>query len=149
MSETTGKGYISLQVHPEDARVLNQWAQSLNILNLHPAEKLHTTIMYDESNPTIDTPDPQKVYRAEITTPEVLGEGEWQGLVLNLHSAEVQQRFTQLQTMGYRHSYPDLKLHISLKYRPSAQDIDMLKQHMDSCPLYSVRLLNEKVTRCN
>lgn len=89
----------------------------IEILNI-PGLELHTTLMYDKRDPDIIPGINRNTYKATITGVERLGRvgGSYYALVLLVDSDGVQGRFKELLDMGYQHSFPDLKLHISLHY---------------------------------
>lgn len=89
----------------------------IDILNI-PGLELHTTLMYDKRDPDIIPGITRKTYKAVITGVERLGRvgGGYYALVLMVDSDEVQARFQELLKLGFQHSFPDLKLHISLHY---------------------------------
>lgn len=131
----TGKGYAAVLVHPRWAQAMYKALELAGMEDLQPANKYHCTLMYDESNPNLDPNVPAGAgYKARVTGVDTLGEGEWQGLVIKLECRELQDRFKALQARGYKHSYPDLLLHISVKYKPKPGDIDILKQCLDKAP---------------
>lgn len=87
---------------------------SLNIAS----NELHATLMYDKRDPDIDPGVNRESYQGTITDVTKLGNpnGEYYALVLEVDSPGVQKRFKELQELGFEHSWPDLRVHISLNY---------------------------------
>lgn len=89
----------------------------IDILNI-PGLELHTTLMYDKRDPDIIPGINRKTYKASVTGVERLGRvgGKHYALVLLVDSDAIQERFLELKKLGFQHSFPDLKLHVSLHY---------------------------------
>lgn len=127
----SGKGYsqvtLSLNSGVALAKSLREGIEDLSeeeriaandvALNI-ASNELHATLMYDKSDPDLDPGVNRDSYKAEITGVERLGnpEGRHYALVLLLDSPELQTRFKELQDLGFEHSWPDLKVHLSLNY---------------------------------
>lgn len=113
-----GKGYAKLLVDPVDAKKIEKAVRPFGV-KLMPLEKLHMTLMYDERNPEID-PGVKKDtrYVASVTGVERMGEpgSKWEAVALQLKCPELKARHLALRAMGFKHSYDDLKLHMSLAY---------------------------------
>lgn len=45
---------------------------------------------------------------------------------------------------GYKHSYPNFIPHLSLKYKPSKEEIDLIKQNLDRFKELELVFGNEK-----
>lgn len=94
-------------------------------LDLIPVNKLHATLMYDERNPDIVPSISDKVYKAKVVGVKMLGKpgSKWRACALELDSSEVQARHKELVKEGFKHSYDDLLLHVSLVYGLDAEVI--------------------------
>lgn len=92
-----------------------------------PAGELHCTLMYDKRDPDLNPGYVNKVYKATVTGVERMGTpgGKYYSLALILECDEIQERFKALQEIGFEHSWPDLKLHISLNY---GSDVNVMYQ---------------------
>lgn len=86
----------------------------INITN----NELHATLMYDKRDPDIDPGFNYNTYKATVTGFEKLGNpnGNYYALVLLLECEAIQERFRTLLDKGFEHSFPDLKIHVSLNY---------------------------------
>lgn len=117
-----GKGYASLKLDKAQAKEIIKVMKMAGMECL-PASDLHCTIMYDESNPDIKLLKNTKVYKAKVKSVGLLGNA----IVLHLDSPGIQQRHKELKNAGYKHSYPSLKVHMSINYSPKPGDEDLLK----------------------
>lgn len=90
---------------------------SETVVNIAGTE-LHATLIYDPRNPDLDPGRDQSLHKARIIGVERLGNpsGRHYALVLLLESESIQKRFKELLAKGYEHSYPDLKIHVSIHY---------------------------------
>ena len=99
------------------------------------SNELHVTMMYDKSDPDIDPGVNRDQYPAKITGIEKLGnpDGGYYALVLLLDCPDAQRRFKELQDLGFSHSFPDLKVHISLNYGSETEIVyPVLKKLFDA-----------------
>ncbi len=94
-----------------------------------PEDEHHVTILYAPtfyiprnilSNPT---------FMARVTGAKVLGEGEWQGLVLTISCPPVIKIFNKLlEDHGDIHMYGnELVIHLTVKYKPDEGDLAKLE----------------------
>lgn len=85
----------------------------------------HCTIMYDERD--CDTPrcdfDPEKVFKATIQSIECLGDA----IAFTMTSKDILDEFFRLKDAGYQHSFPDLKIHMSILYDFTSLDLELCK----------------------
>lgn len=114
--------------------------------DLIPVNKLHATLMYDKTNPDIIPRSNNTIYKGKIVGVEMLGNvgSQWRAVVLLLESETVQNRFKELTKQGFKHSYDDLKLHVSLSY---GQDSEVIYPIIEK--LFEEGKLPETVTLCN
>lgn len=117
-----GKGYCSLTLDKSQAKEIVKVMKMAGMECL-PASDLHCTLMYDVRDPDIKLLKNDKVYRATVKSVGVLGDA----IVLHLDSPSIQQRHKELKNAGYKHSYPSLKVHMSINYNPKSGDEDLLK----------------------
>ncbi|QDH47172.1 hypothetical protein PQC07_gp224 [Aeromonas phage D3] len=89
----------------------------LDVINI-PATELHATLMYDKRNPDIIPDTNRASYKAKVTGVERLGTpgGNYYALVLLCESEGITKRHEELLEQGFKHSWPDLKIHVSLNY---------------------------------
>ncbi len=115
-----GKGYAKLLVDRTDAKKIEAAVKPFGV-KMMPLDKLHLTLMYDTRNPDID-PGVKKDthYIATVTGVEHMGEpgSKWEAVALQLSCPEIKGRHLALRARGFKHSYDDLKLHVSLAYGP-------------------------------
>lgn len=113
-----GKGYAKLLVDPVDAKRIEKAVKPFGV-KLMPLDELHSTLMYDTRNPDID-PGMKKDtrYIATVTGVERMGEpgSKWEAVALQLSCPEIRARHLALRARGFKHSYDDLKIHVSLAY---------------------------------
>lgn len=131
---TRGFGYVSVKLDLDQAVELHKFLTGLGFRNLIEPHKFHVTLMYDESNPLKVPGASKQDHRATITGYDVLGEltSKWRAVVLNLDSESLVARHEELKTFGFEHSYPDFIAHLSVKYRPTLREIELLETHLDT-----------------
>jgi len=122
-----GKGYASCRLHCDQANSLTKLLRSYGV-NILPVKDLHVTLMYDEANPLIPHKPLYTQYPAHIESIGFLGEGKWAALVLHLDVPSLASRHEHLKTLGFTHSYPEFKPHLSLMYSQSAKDLHNVKR---------------------
>ena len=108
-----GKGYFSVKMDMRDAQEIYDLLEKAGLDPIKP-EKMHCTLMYDESNPEIRMLKNDKKYKAKITGVEHLGDA----IVLNLDSPELEKRHQELKNAGYTHSFDSFECHASVLYDP-------------------------------
>lgn len=111
------------------------------------SNELHVTLMYDKSDPEIDPGVNRDSYPAKIVGVERMGDptGGYFALALILDCPGMQKRFKELQELGFQHSFPDLKTHISLNYGKETDVIyDAVKRIFEAGKLpEEITLVNE------
>lgn len=145
---TEGKGYINLSVTDKDRDKLFSLLKDLGVKDY--IKDLHVTMMYDRSNPVINYKSNNKTYKAKIVGAKTLGEpdSKWYSIALELESEELHKRHNELKQLGYKHSYPDFLAHVSLKYKPTESDVNILKSSIDKFnSLGDIELHNEKIRK--
>lgn len=114
------KGYGHLKVDLNSSTLIrNKLVNEIGFYNYIQPIDLHCTIMYDKSNPAIEPINPITTpIKANITGCELLGKegSQWAACALTFESEEIRERFKELQDMGFKHSYDDLCLHVSIIY---------------------------------
>ena len=143
-----GHGYVGMKVHPEDAKKLHAIASSLGVSDLIDTNKMHLTIIYDESHPEISNYEPsKKTYECKVTDVKNLGEkdSKWYAICLDLEAPELAIRHKNLRAMGFGHSYENFTPHVSIKYKPSESDSETLKKNLKTIQegLPTIRLYEE------
>lgn len=111
-----------------------------------PVNKLHSTIMYDERDPDIVPSLSDKVHKTKIVDVRLLGKpgSKWYACALILESDTVLERHKELVKEGFKHSYDDLLLHVSLVYGTGAEiAFPIIKQ------LFEEKKLPESITLCS
>lgn len=116
-----GKGYCSLKLDTAQAKELHKMLKVAGIECLKPSD-LHCTLMYDEDDPNIKLLKNSQIHNAKVTGVELLGDA----VALSLESPSIQKRHKELKNAGYKHSYPNLKVHMSINYNPQSTDKDLL-----------------------
>lgn len=86
-----------------------------------PKHNLHCTLMYDKRE--IETPlaqlRPKEIFKAHVTSLEILGDG----MVFHLTSRELSDEHRRLKDAGYIHSFNAFLPHMSITYDFSKYDI--------------------------
>lgn len=135
-----GKGYCSLKLDKAQAKELHRILKIGGVECLDPSD-LHCTLMYDESNPNIKMLKNTKTYKAKVTGVSKLGDA----IVLDLESPGIKKRHQELKNAGYKHSFPELKIHMSINYDPKSTDKDLLELFIKLKGIPSVLIFgNEK-----
>lgn len=119
--------YIGLKATQHTKKLLHNRYSQLGLRDL--VDDLHITLMYAEKQDVVDTykARPDRVYDCVVTGWDILGEGKWQALVLKLRCPQLQRRHYAIRKVyGLEHGYPDLTLHVSLKYAPTSLDKDIV-----------------------
>ncbi len=127
-----GKGYGSLQLDKESATAIKKTLKDIGVDNV--ISDLHITIIYDRSNPTLDMEiDNTKEYEANVVDIKMLGEPgtKWYAIALTLESPDIEKRHKDYIDAGFKHSYPEFLAHMSLKYKPSEEDIKTIKDNLN------------------
>lgn len=123
-----GKGFVALKLDSVQGKEINKIFKTAGINCLTPS-KFHVTVMYDESDPVIDLLKNTKTYEATITGVERLGEkgSKYEAIALILKSPEIVKRHKELKNAGFKHKYPDIKVHMSILYKPEDTDQDVIE----------------------
>lgn len=139
-------GYASLSLDLfSSTRLLAALNEFLDLDNLLHPNNLHATLMYDQSGKFLVNKPVNRVYCADITGVKVLGEAgsKYYACVLTLESEDVQKRFKELISEGFKHSYDELLLHVSLTYGDSTNEVyRIVKDNFDKLPK-TINLCNE------
>lgn len=122
-----GKGFVALKLDAAQGKEINKICKTAGINCLTPS-KFHVTVMYDESNPEIDLLTSTKNYEAKVVGIERLGKkgSKYEAIALLLKSPEIEKRHKELKNAGFKHKYPDIKVHMSIVYEPEDTDEDII-----------------------
>lgn len=119
---------------------------------LQPANKVHCTLMYDQRNPDIIPSMCYDGYTAKIVDVMTLGNpgSKYYAAVLVLDCPKIKARFEQLIKEGFKHSYDDLLIHVSISYGESTVTvIEILKKLFEEGKLpETIYLCNESWNEC-
>ncbi len=131
-AKSSSGGYISLSLDKEDANAIHSAAKALGIKDLIPPEDMHVTVVYDKNNPEIPLAfDKDVTFSAKIESPLLLGSGEWEAITLPLSGCEALKEFhNSLLRKGFKHSYFNFTPHISIKYKPSKEDMQKARKEL-------------------
>ena len=130
MDAAHGNGYVSVAPCEDDALYLFDYMKSIGIEDIINAEDLHVTLMYSKDSSINGRPDTLATYSAFIDgEPEIIGKAPWRALIVKLDSDGLKERHEQLKAMGGKHSYDEFLPHISLKYDPTDEDLQKLKDN--------------------
>lgn len=125
--------YVGLKLTSDSSNKLEKYIKEIGLDNAIPKDKFHMTLYYANEKPIEGfEPDPDKVYESYVIGYKFLGKDEWAAIVLELFSPEIFKRHKHIAKFGSPHSYPEFIQHVSLKYKPTPEDISKLA---DSCPL--------------
>lgn len=143
----SNQGYAELHVDlASGTKLYNVIVPACEGLDLIPLNKLHSTLMYDESDPDIVPSLSNKVYKAKIAGVKMLGKvgSKWRACVLLLESEAVLERHEELVKEGFKHSYDGLMLHVSLVYGTDAEVAFPIVEQ-----LFAEKKLPESITLCS
>ena len=122
-----GCGYGELKVPKVFGKALLKHLSSAGLTGLVDSSELHCTLMYDEGNPNLNHKSAVLQYVAAIVGAQLFGPND-DTLVLELHCPDLVRRHHYLIRMGYRHSYPDYRPHITVKLGATKQDLELLRK---------------------
>src|SRR6478609_931204 len=110
-----GNGFVALKLDATQGKEINKIFKTAGLKCLTPS-KYHVTVMYDESDPEIELLKNSKSYTATITGVERLGKkgAKYEAIALILKSPEIEKRHKELKNAGFKHKYPDIKVHMSI-----------------------------------
>lgn len=126
-----GNGYVALLVDKDSKTKMKRVFKDFGVFDI--IKKLHMTLMFDDRNPSIELVNSKDIYHIKPTDIQMLGDvgSPWRSIVLMFNSPEIQKRFKELLSLGYMHSFDDLKQHISIKYSPSKSDINFIMNNKE------------------
>lgn len=133
--EVKGLGYVSAALDTNDQQKVVDLLTEMGITGTIKPEKLHITLMYDESNSVLTTAFADRKFSAKVTGTERLGEAgsKWESIAVTFDCVEAQAFHREMKTLyGMEHSYPELKLHMSLKYQPTEDEIKFVEDNADA-----------------
>lgn len=136
-----GKGYCALSVDADSASLLynlicensDKLSPECRVVEPH---SMHCTLMYDKRDedeiPIASKPE-KLIYDAEVIGTGFLGEpgSKWGAGVLKLHCPDLMKRFKKLKEEGFKHSFDDLIIHVSLVYGANESDGELVKELFD------------------
>lgn len=123
-----GNGFVALKLDATQGKEINKIFKTAGLKCLTPS-KYHVTVMYDESDPEIELLKNSKSYTATITGVERLGKkgAKYEAIALILKSPEIEKRHKELKNAGFKHKFPDIKVHMSILYQPKETDQDIIE----------------------
>lgn len=121
------KGYCCLNVDLSSSIAIKNAIDKfgLNPFPYYPITYHHCTLMYDKTNPDIDPGVNKNSYTAKIIGVDELGDDS---VVLLLESEEIKKRFNELIQLGFKHSFDDILLHVTIG---NSKDKDVLNAMLD------------------
>lgn len=147
--ESQKYGYVSAGL--KDSETLKMFLENSNIGNTVLINKLHVTLMYDRSNSVSTEARSDAVFKAEITDVKRLGEpgSKWEAVVLVLKSPVLDERHEELKKLGFKHSYSEYIAHMSVKYKPEKDDLEILKKELKNIKGKIITLKENKWEQIN
>lgn len=122
--------YICVKPLPHIASEIELIVEMLGVNGAIPANEIHATLFTAQTGEDLETaPDilqPERKYTAKCVGVGILGEGDKKAMVIHLESPELSERHEELKILG-PHSFPDFKPHISVKYRVTEEDEEIMK----------------------
>jgi hypothetical protein len=121
-------GYVSVKLSEEDSKRIRRFFNDNGVEDI--IEDLHVTLMYDVSNPAYKVESLHDKFVGIITGCKLLGEkgSKWGAVTLTLESPDLIAQHNVLSNLGYKHSYPEYIPHLSIKYKPSDEDIQKIEE---------------------
>jgi len=123
-------GYIALRPDKAAAEIINKFMSELGISNLITPSDMHMTLIYDKRDDILaEYVSSDKSYTANITDIKALGEpgSEYYAIAIVFEAPEIALRHKNLIAKGFEHGYDDFVPHMSVKYKPSEDDIAKAK----------------------
>ena len=122
-------GYISLQLSNYSKAQIKEITDDIGMTDI--IDDMHITIIYDKSNPDLSPPPVKEEYLAKVSGVARMGDvgSEWEAITLHLHSPDMATLHERLIETGYKHSYNEFVPHLSIKYKPSKADVDLIEQN--------------------
>ena len=123
-------GYVALKLYPGHGRIIHKILKKHGVKGLIPYRHMHMTLMYDKDSPSTDYTPSKEFHSAKLKTTNDLGDPgtKWHAMVLELDGPSITKRHKALKDSGLKHSHKDFIQHVSLKYKPSKEDISALKK---------------------
>lgn len=120
-------GYASVDLLSQDKKELTEYFNSNGVEDI--IEDLHVTVIYDTDNPTIEVQPLQDSFDTKVVGCKTLGEkdSKWFSIALILESDDLVKQHQTLKKLGFKHSYTEFIPHVSIKYRPTEDDIVKIK----------------------
>ena len=124
----TGYGFIYTPLSGDDEKKLKRVCSDIGLTIIVP--DLHMTLMFDKSNPRIEQISSPISFIATVKSIKILGEydSKWRSIALELDCPDASTYHKTLKTAGYKHSYDNFIPHMSLKYLPSQEDIEIINK---------------------
>ena len=125
-------GYIALNVTLSSSKIIEEAFEVYGIDGI--IEDLHLTLMYDESEPNMSANPIDYEYTQDVIDIILLGDvdSEWRAIALVLEKKALEVRHNELKNMGFTHSYDEFIAHVSIKYKPTEIDIDLIMNNKSS-----------------
>ncbi|PPD55550.1 MAG: hypothetical protein CTY12_00810 [Methylotenera sp.] len=142
----SGKGYGSLTLESSSVDKIKALCKEIGVNGI--ISKLHITVIYDRSNPNISMKlDNTKKYKATVDGVKCLGEpdSKWYAIALELTSPEITAVHKKYIDAGFKHSYPNFIPHLSLKYQPSKEEIELIKDNLNKFKGLELVFSNERM----
>ena len=122
-----GCGYAQLSVPKVFGKALLKTLSAAGLTGLVDSRDLHCTLMYDVENPNLNHKSAALTYCARPIGAQLFGPQE-DTLVLELQCPDLVRRHMYLLRMGYRHSYPEYRPHITVKLGATHDDLKLLRK---------------------
>lgn len=122
-------GYVGLKLNSSSADAIYSVVNNIGVEGVVFPNDMHVTIMYDVRNviETVDISD--KNFVASLTNISMFGDYDdrWSAIVIELECLQLRQRYRELVSMGFTHSYDEFRPHVTIKYCPTLSDYAVLK----------------------
>lgn len=139
--------YLAVKPDMQGQAIIKTLQKQAKISKPVQKEKLHCTLMYSPKDlKHTYTPDPEKIYEADVVGTALLGDvgSKWRALVLKLKCPALNRRHNLAVSRGLQHSYPEYDCHISLAYGEEADGYKIyLDQYLAKSPQLKIRLTSE------
>lgn len=132
-------GYVALRLDPEIQKTVINALEQSGIEDVN--QDMHCTVFFCNrgmeklnlnTEKVIEVHFEPKINRTDISE---LGEA----LVIKFSSPEIQEIFDSIKDKGYQHSFETLIPHMSLKYEPSKEDIEKIKDVISDLNIESLK----------
>ena len=124
-------GYCYIKPTTQTAMQIQQIMRMVGISGGISKDDLHVTISHDSDNPLKEEPKQTTTrYWGQVVEVTTLGaeDSPWRAIVLKMNSPSISKTHDHFKSLGIKHSYEEFIPHISVKYKPTEEDLVKLDE---------------------